>query len=135
MSRVRSFLLPFLLFPLSAASAQIGPPGQSVPIQISTATTTQLVAAVGSTQIYVTAWDVLANSAGGLMLVYGTQTTKPCDTRATPLTGLYNFSAQSGISRGGSVQALYVIPPGNSLCVVTSGASVSLAGSLSYTQF
>jgi hypothetical protein len=134
MRRMRSFLIT-LLISVSAAPAQLGPAGQSAAINISRATTTQLVAPTGSTQIYVTAWDVLANSASGLTLEYGTKTANPCDTGTTALTGAYNFAAQSGISRAGGPQPLYVIPQGNALCAVTSGASVSLAGSVSYTQF
>ena len=134
MIRMRSFLVALLLS-VSAASAQLGPAGRSAVINISNATTTQLVGPTGSTQIYVTAWDVLANSASGLTLEYGTKTANPCDTGTTALTGPYSFAAQSGISRSGGSQPLYVIPRGSALCAVTSGASVSLAGSVSYTQF
>jgi hypothetical protein len=111
------------------------PWGQSVSINISSATTTQLIAAYGTTKIYVTAWVVFANSASNVTLEYGTQTTKPCDTGTTVLTGVYDFAAQSGLTVSGGVEALYFIPAGFSLCAVTSGASVSLAGSLSYTQY
>ena len=137
MSRLRPFLSAFLLISIPAASAQVGPAGQSAAINISKATTTQLIGPAGSTQIYVTAWDVLANSASGFTLEYGTKTTNPCDTGTTALTGTYYlaFATQSGISRSGGPQPLYVIPQGSALCAVTSGASVSLAGSVSYTQF
>jgi hypothetical protein len=130
------------LLPISIASLLVsipvakafGPSGTSVPISI-TSTSTQLVPPSGSTQIYVTAWDVFANNAGNLSLVYGTTTKTPCDTGTIPITGTYSFNAQSGMSRDGGVQPLYVIPPGNALCAVTSGAPVSFAGSLSYTQY
>ncbi len=135
MSRVPALLMALLIIPISANSQQLGPPGQSVAINITKAATTQLVASSGTTQIYVTAWDVIANTASAITLEYGTKATNPCDTGTTALTGAYSFSAQSGISRSGGPQPLYIIPPGNALCAVTSGASVSFAGSLSYTQF
>ena len=115
-----------------------GPSGTSVAISITT-TPTLLVPPSGSTQIYVTAWDVRANTAGNFSLVYGTTTSTPCDTGTIAITGTYNFAAQSALSRDGGAQPLFVIPPGNALCAVTSGAppgaSVSMAGSLSYTQY
>lgn len=117
------------------AAWALGPTGQSVAINIAGSTTTQLVAPAGATQIYVTGWDVLANTASSFSLEYGKSVTTPCDTGATAVTGVYNFAAQSGISRSGGDQPLYVIPQGNALCAVTSGPSVSVAGSLSYTQF
>jgi len=137
MRRALSILIVLPLISMPSARAQ-GPTEQSVAINITKATTTQLVGPSGSTQIYVTAWDVFANAASTVSLVYGTKTTNPCDTGATALTGAYNFSAQSGMSRTGGdpvADPLYAIPQGNALCAVTSGANVSLAGSLSYTQF
>jgi hypothetical protein len=120
---------------ISGKSAELGPTGRSVAINITKATTTQLVAPSGSTQIYVTAWDVFANSASGVTLEYGTNTTNPCDTGTTALSAAYSFAAQAGMSVSGGPQPLYVIPQGNAVCAVTSGAGVSLAGSLSYTQY
>ena len=83
--------------------------------------------------------DVRANTAGNLSLVYGTTTGTPWDTGTVAITGAYNFAAQSGVSRDGGAQPLYDIPPGNALCAVTSSvpasANVSMAGSLSYTQY
>lgn len=123
---------------LVSGAEAFGPSGTSVAISISTAST-QLVPPSGSTQIYVTAWDLRANTAGNFSLVYGRTTSTPCDTGTVALTGTYNFGSQSGLSREGGVQPLFVIPPGNALCAVTSGApagaNVSFAGSLSYTQF
>jgi hypothetical protein len=85
------------------------------------------------------AWDIRANTAGNFSLVYGITAATPGDTGTVAITGTYNFAAQSGLSRDGGVQPLYVIPSGNALCAVTSGApvgaSISLAGSLSFTQY
>jgi hypothetical protein len=137
MKRILPTSIAWVLISIHGAKA-FGPSGTSVPISITT-TPTLLVSPSGSTEIYVTAWDVRANTAGNFSLVYGLTTSTPCDTGTVTITGTYNFAAQSGVSRNGGAQPLFVIPPGNSLCAVTSGApagtSVSFAGSLSYTQY
>ncbi len=132
MKPVLPFFIASLLVSVSGAEA-FGPPGTSVAINITT--TTQLVSPSGSTQIFVTAWDVLANLTGSLSLVYGTTIRTPCDTGTVALTGNYHLVAQSGLSRDGGIQPLYVVPAGNALCAVTSAGAVSFAGSLSYTQY
>jgi hypothetical protein len=134
MKQIFLILIAFSLISIPGARA-LGPTSRSVAINITTATTTQLVTPSGSTQIYVTSWDVLSNAASNFGLEYGTTTRGPCDTGTTAVTGAYSFAAQSGISRSGGFQPLYIIPPGNALCAATSGVNVSLAGSLSYTQY
>ena len=69
----------------------------STAINIASATTTQLVAGVSGQKIYVTAWDVMAGGSGTITLEYGTQTTSPCDTGTTLLTGPYPLIAQAGL--------------------------------------
>jgi hypothetical protein len=137
MRQVLAILIASMFISIPGARA-FGPSGKSVPISITT-TPTLLVSPSGSTQIYVTAWDLRANTAGNFSLVYGSTTSTPCDTGTIAITGTYNFEAQSDLSRNGGAQPLYVIPPGNALCAMTSGApagaTVSMAGSLSYTQF
>jgi hypothetical protein len=103
-------------------------------INVSTATTTQLVAISGTTKIYVTSFDVIAGGTGNITFEYGTQTTNPCDTGTTALTGPYNLTAQAGIAKGDGVGAVLVVPAGNALCVLTS-AAVQMSGSVSYQQF
>jgi len=104
----------------------------SVAINVSTATTTQLVALSGSTKIYVTSFDVIAGGTGNITFVYGTGSS--CGTGTTSLTGAYNLTAQAGIAKGSGVAAVLVVPAGNALCVTTS-ASVQMSGSISYQQF
>lgn len=104
----------------------------SVPINISTATDTQLIALSGSKKIYVSAWDVIAAGTGNIQLEYGTGSN--CGTGTTALTGNYNLTAQAGISKGNGLGVILVVPAGNALCVKTS-AAVGMAGSLSATQF
>jgi len=137
MKHAPPLLIAFLLISIPGAKA-FGPSGTSVAISI-TSNSTLLVSPSGSTQIYVTALDLRANTAGNFSLVYGSTTNVPCDTATIALTGTYNFAAQSSLSKNGGPQPLYVIPAGNALCAVTSGAptnaGVSMAGSLSYTQY
>ena len=104
--------------------------GVSVPISISSATTTLLVAASGSTAVYVTSWDVIAAGTGNFTLVYGTGSS--C-TGLHALTGAYNLTAQTGISKGNGLGPVLITPASQALCAVTS-AAVQMSGSLSYNQ-
>lgn len=106
--------------------------GASVAINISTAATTQLVAAAAGKAIYVTAWDVIAAGTGNITLEYGTGAN--CGTGTTPLTGAYNLTAQFGIAKGNGLGPVLVVPPGAALCALTS-AAIQMSGSVSYTQF
>jgi hypothetical protein len=106
----------------------------SAPINISTATTTQLVAGLSGQKIYVTAWDVVAGGNGTIALEYGTQTVSPCDTGATPLTGPYPLVAQAGLSKNGGISPVFVLPVGAQLCAQTS-TTVQMSGSVTYTRF
>jgi hypothetical protein len=104
----------------------------SIPITISTATTTRLILGVSGQRIYVTAVDVIAAGTGSIQFVYGTGAT--CGTGQQNVTGNYALIAQVGFTKGTGVGPVWIIPPGNSLCAVTS-ANVGYPGSLSYAQF
>jgi hypothetical protein len=106
--------------------------GASVPINISTATTTQLVAAVASRAIYVTAWDAIAAGTTNFTFEYGTGSN--CASGTTALTGAYSLVAQFGAAKGSGLGPVLVVPAGNALCAVSS-AAVQVSGSLAYTQF
>ena len=106
--------------------------GASVPINISTATTTQLVTAVAGKAIYVTAWDVIAAGTTNFTFEYGTGSN--CASGTTALTGPYSLVAQFGAAKGSGLGPVLVVPAGNALCAVSS-AAVQVSGSLAYTQF
>ena len=106
--------------------------GASIPINISTATTTQLVALSAGKAIYVNAWDVIAGGTGNITLEYGTGSN--CGTGTTPLTGAYPLTAQQGIAKGNGLGPVLIVPAGNALCALTS-AAIQMSGSLAYTQF
>lgn len=104
----------------------------SVPVNISTSTTTQLVALSGTTQVRVTSYDVMAGGTGTFQLVSGTGTA--CATGQQPLTGAYPLTAQAGIAKGSGIGTILKAPAGNAVCAVTVGA-VQYSGSLSFQQF
>jgi hypothetical protein len=104
----------------------------SAAINVSTATTTQLVALSSGKKIYVTSFDVVAGGTGNITFEYGTGSN--CGTGTTILTGAYNLTAQSGLSKGSGLGPVLVVPAGNALCVLTT-AAVQMSGSISYTQY
>lgn len=104
----------------------------SVPINVATATTTQLVALAAGKAIYVTAWDVVAGGADTVTLEYGSGSS--CGTGTTALTGGYPLLTGGGIAKGTGLGPLFIIPAGKALCIVTS-AAVQASGSVSYAQF
>lgn len=104
----------------------------SAAINVSTATTTQLVALSSGKKIYVSALDVVAAGTGNITFVYGTGTN--CGTGTTSLTGAYNLTAQAGIAKGNGLGAVLVVPASNALCVTTS-AAVQMSGSVAYAQY
>lgn len=104
----------------------------SVPITISTATTTRLVTGSSGKSIYVTAVDIIAGGTGSIQFVSGTGAT--CGTGQTNVTGNYAFTAQVGFTKAAGNGAIWVLPQGDSLCAVTS-AAVGMPGSLSYALF
>ena len=140
MRRLLGLFFTLLTFP---ALAQVGPPPTtqaSVAINVSTATTTQLVAALtlsNATRIYVTGWDVVAGGTGNFSLVSGTGSN--CGTGQVALTGTYNLTAQNGLARGSGWGAVLVVPltstgAPQALCIVTS-AAVQYSGRLAYAQY
>lgn len=132
--------------PSVAISATIGTtdpcmnPGvlkQSVPINITTATTTSLVAASGTTAVYVCSYSMTLNSivttATTAQLEYGTGGS--C-TGTNALTGLYGAG---GITAGVPIpivqpSPLKATPAANGVCLVSAGATVNIQGVLTYVQ-
>ena len=92
---------------------------------------TQIVAASGSTAIYVCG-VTLSNAAGvNLQFVSGTMTTTPCDTGPVNLTGNYQnvltaslFAPTSPLTTAAS----------QALCI-NLGAAVDVEGTVFYAQF
>lgn len=128
----------FALFAFGASAiAQFLPPPTTMasgPIAISTATTTLLVTGIPATsspakQIAVTAVDFVASGTGTIQFIAGTDSV--CGTGTVNLTGAYSLTAQVGLTKGNGAGALWVAPPGFSICAVT-GAAVGMNGSIAY---
>jgi len=103
----------------------------SSPINISTATTVQIVPLISGNSILVTSYDIIAGGTGTFGFVYGTGTN--CGTGQQPLTGAYPLASQAGIAKGNGSGVILKVPQGNALCATTS-AAVQMSGSLSYIQ-
>lgn len=101
-------------------------------LDMSTATTTQIVALSGATKIYVTGYVLHASGTTNAKFVYGTGTN--CATGTTQITPNYNFAASDGIAHGNGLGVVFTVPSGNALCVVNSAAQV-LSAAVSFTQF
>jgi len=104
----------------------------SIPITISTATTTRLILGVTGLSTYITAVDIVAAGTGNIQFIAGTGAT--CGTATVNVSGNYNLIAQQGFVKGTGYGVVWVIGAGLSLCAVTS-ANVGMPGSMAYAQF
>jgi hypothetical protein len=126
--------LIWLLLLLVPAAAQPLVPATmiTVPINVPSATTTQLVPAAPGRFIYVAHWDAIAGAATNLTWVAGTGTN--CATGQVPLAGPYPLGAGGGISSGSGYGAVIAVPVGQALCL-TSSAAGAVGGALGYALF
>ncbi len=104
---------------------------QSIPINLATQGTTQLVGAVNGNSILITSWDVMDGGAETFQLVYGTGSN--CVSGQQPLTGPYPMIAQAGIAKGNGTGVILRVPQNNALCAIKSQA-VQSSGSVSFIQ-
>ena len=107
-------------------------------LQMTTATTTQIVALAAGQQIRICAYAIqgsISSTATTLKLVYGTGTT--CATGTTSLTPTWNLPASSTalpFSEGHGLGELFQTPAANALCA-TSSAAGTVNISVTYAQF
>jgi hypothetical protein len=104
----------------------------TVPIEISTATTTQLVALTSGQRVRITSLSVIAGGTGTFRFVYGTGTN--CGTGTTNITGAFPLVANVGLTLGGGVGSVLVAPAGQAVCAVTS-AAVTYDGHITYAKY
>lgn len=116
---------------VQATDQAVSSANTSIPITINTSTTVQLVGLSGSTKIYITAWDALADGAGHFQLVAGTGTN--CGTGQHNLTGNYSFVASSGMNKGNGNAAILITAAGEEVCGKTD-STTNIVGSLTYQQ-
>lgn len=103
----------------------------TAPLNVSTAATTQLVALSAGKVTYVTHLNVVAGGTGNITFVTGTGVN--CGTGQSALSGAYNLTAQAGLSAGGGLGAVMIVPAGQALCVTTS-AAVQMSGFVTFVQ-
>lgn len=104
----------------------------SAAINVSTATTTQIVAAGVSKVIHVKNWNVVVGAADNL--TWESADTGGACANPVVLTGAYNFAANGGASIGSGAGDVLVLPSGKALCLLTSAAQQA-SGSVAYTQY
>lgn len=113
---------------------------QSAAIAISTATTTQLVALSGTTNIYVCSYQAVAGAGTNpsFQFVYGTGAS--CGTGTTSLTGAMatgvtvSATAPGPIFESSGGNTMLKTAAGNALCVTTGGTTPNFQGWVSYVQ-
>lgn len=101
-------------------------------VSVSTATTTQIIPASGSTKIYVTHWHLVTTLANNV--TWESADTGGACANPVTLTGAEPFAANGGVSAGSGLGPVLVTPAGKALCMVTS-ASTQISGTVAYTQF
>lgn len=112
----------------------------SVAINISSATTTQLVAISGSTAVYVCGFQAVAGAGTNpsFLLEYGTGSS--CGTGTTALTGAMATGVTVSTTAPGPIfetspgNTILKTPAGNALCAVTGGTTPNFQGWLSFVQ-
>ena len=137
--------IALLLAPVALGQANTSQPLQTqtncnnfAQLQMTTATTTQLVALVAGQKVRVCAYAIQGSTtatATTLKLVYGTGTA--CPTGTTALTPAWNMPASSTalpFSEGKGTGELFQTPAGNALCA-TSSAAGTVNISITYAQF
>lgn len=107
----------------------------SVAINITTATTTEVVAAVASAKVFVCGWSLTAGGTTPTALIEtGTKTTTACDTGAAALTGAMAPSVGANLKSAGTGAMQVTGAASGEICIVSGGTTPSLQGYLSYVQ-
>ena len=112
----------------------------SIPVAITSATTTQLVALVSAQTVFVCNFTLtisqVITTANTIKFVYGTGSA--CGTGTTDITGLFGgggITAAAPIVIMGGGNTLFKTIAGNALCVTTAiGASGNFQGVVTYVQ-
>jgi hypothetical protein len=104
----------------------------SAQLNVTTATTTQIIALVAGKTIYVC--GMLINSAGTttVRLVQGNGTN--CATAPVNMTPAFNLAASTNVAFGGGLGYVMKSTAGNAICV-TNSAAIGTNTLITYTQF
>lgn len=108
---------------------------QSANYDASTNGATRLVVGTTTKGIYVCGWNIMPAGTVSVQLVYGTQTTNPCDTGQTPVTPAFQLTAQTPeIDHLPVYTGVKAVPTGKDLCILTN-AGTAVQAIIYYTQF
>jgi hypothetical protein len=102
---------------------------QVAKIAISTATTTEIVAAVAGKAVYVCGIQLQNGASSTAQFTYGTKASTACDTGSTALSGVLLASTNTTIAPGS--RTVLSTPAGNELCIVSTGTG----GSVGWVNF
>jgi hypothetical protein len=108
---------------------------------IATATTTQVLPTPsGSAKAYLCGYSFAGGSTASgmtMQLVYGTQTTNPCDTNQKLITPIPIAVGASSVVQADSsfIFRGLIVPAGQQLCVITAGATVAGFYQVFYEQY
>lgn len=100
-------------------------------ISESTAATNEIVALNGSDLIFVCSYKWVTTAANSLSWTRGTGT--DCATGTAAIEGAQPYGANGGVTEAGGGAALFSVPAGNALCLVSSAATAH-AGRVSYVR-
>lgn len=105
---------------------------QSAPINIATAATTQVIAS-GNSAIQMCGFAVTLGATNTFQFVYGSGTN--CGTNQVVVSGGMTMGASGGfMTFGDGGGAIVWIPPGNALCVTSTGTTYSAQGLITYVR-
>lgn len=141
LKRTLGILALVALMPLSAHAMSVSPcrvyPHNTAAINISSATTTSIIAPVTGAPIYVCSVDIQqAGGTGTATLEYGTGAT--CGTGTTTLSGPYTANSSAGTSTdwnfGGGAEVVFSVPVASQrLCILSTG-TIQQSGHIDYVQ-
>ncbi len=101
-------------------------------LNMSTATTTEIVALTASQSIRVCSYRLISGGVANVKFVRGTGVN--CATGPADVSANFPFIANTGMAANGGSSPIYVVASANALCV-TSSAAVTVAVEVSYTKF
>jgi hypothetical protein len=114
---------------------------QSVVVNQSSATTTQLVALNATHGIYVCGFAItIASSATtAATATFEYSAVASCASGTTALTGPMGAGVATAnlplsVNAGNGAYTLFTVPPGSALCILTAGNAVSTTGFVTYVQ-